>query len=62
MHEPLLIALTLRFAVVPPWQLRQSPTLLESGRQVQEVWRNQAEHDGYLLRKLCRLPSTLEGL
>jgi hypothetical protein len=62
MHEPLLIALTLCFTAICPWQLRQSPALLDLGRQVQGVWRDQAQHDRYLLRKLCRLPASLEAL
>ena len=62
MHEPLLIALTLRFTTVSPWQLRQSPAILELGRQVQGVWHDQVQHDQYLLHKLCRLPATLEAL
>jgi len=60
MHEPLIVALTLRFATVHPWQLRQCPEILELGRQVQSMWRDQAPHDRHLLRQLCRLPTTLE--
>jgi len=62
MHEPLLVALTLCFATVYPWQLRQSSAVLELGRQVQSLWRNQAQHDRPLLRQLCGLPATLECL
>jgi hypothetical protein len=62
MHEPFLVALTLRFATVFPWQLRQHPGLLDLGREVQEVWRRLAQHDRHLLCQLCRFPSTLERM
>jgi hypothetical protein len=62
MHEPLLIALTLRFATVFPWQLRQSPPILALGREVQDLWRNSSQHDRPILCQLCRLPATLERL
>jgi hypothetical protein len=58
MHEPLLVALTLRFATVYPWQFRQSSAVLELGRQVQSLWRDQAQHDRPLLRQLCRLAAS----
>jgi len=62
MHEPLLLGLTLRFSFRPPWQLRQSPPLLALGREVQTVWRDQKGDGRHLLRQLCHLPATLEGL
>jgi hypothetical protein len=37
-HEPLLIGLTLHFPLCFPWQLRQSPTILALGRELQGVW------------------------
>jgi len=60
MHEPLLVALTLRFATVPPWQLRLSSSFLALGWAVQDMWRRKAKHDRHLLRQLCCFPSTLE--
>jgi len=60
MHEPLLIALTPRFAAFPPWQLRQYPPLLALGQEVQDVWRHSAQHNRHLLRQLCHLPASLE--
>jgi hypothetical protein len=62
MHEPLLLGLTLRFAVVPPWQLRLFPGLLDLGRQVRGVWFNEKGDERPLLQQLCHLPASLESM
>jgi hypothetical protein len=61
-HEPLLIGLTLCFAACPPWQLRQSPSILALGRELQEVWQAEGGDERSLLRKLSELPGPLESL
>jgi hypothetical protein len=61
-HEPLILGLTLRFSACPPWQLRNSPSILDLGRQVQELWVNVPGDERGLLRQLCHLPVTMEGL
>jgi len=62
MHEPLLLGLILRFSSCPPWQLRQTPPILALGREVQALWHNKVGDGRRLLRKLCHLPTSLEGL
>ena len=62
MHEPLLLGLTLRFASVPPWQLRLSPSLLGLGQQVRQVWVDASGDERPLLQQLCHLPTSMEGL
>jgi len=61
-HEPLLVSLTLRFACCPPWQLRQSPSVLALGRELQDVWEAEGRDERPLLRQLSVLPGTLEAL
>ena len=61
-HEPLLIRLTLCFVSCPPWQLRQSHSILEVGRQLQGVWAAEKGSERALLRELLQLPETLESL
>ncbi len=62
MHEPLLLGLTFHFIQHPPWQLRNTPRLLELGGQVQRLWKSSESDVGSLLFQLCNLPNVLEGM
>jgi hypothetical protein len=62
MHEPSLIGLTLRFTLCSPWQLRQSPSILEMERQMRNMWRSPHRDERPLLLQLCRLPGLLESM
>lgn len=62
MHEPLLIGLTLRFSSKPPWQLRNSPSVLALGRALHEMWADVSGDERHLLRQLCMLPTTMDSL
>lgn len=62
MHEPLILALVLRFIPHPPWQLRQTPRVLELGGTVRRLWHHPESDVGCLLRELCDLPVTLASL
>ncbi len=61
-HEPLLLGLTLRFIRHPPWQLRQSPQVLDMGREVLRLWKAQDQAAGALLCQLCDFPDLLDSL
>jgi len=61
-HEPLVIGLTLRFTSVFPWQLRQSPPILELARQLQELWSAQEGTEWPILRQLSGLPERMDTM
>lgn len=48
--------LILPFALVPPWQLRQSESVLALGGRLRELWKVEEQDDRPLLRELCALP------
>jgi hypothetical protein len=52
MFEPLTLAFVFPFVSFRPWQLRGSPQLLELGRQLSRVWRENPRGERPLLRKL----------
>jgi len=62
MHEPLILGLILRFATVPPWQLRNHHSVLDLVRALQEMWPYMSGNERPLLRQLCQFPTTLEAL
>jgi hypothetical protein len=62
MFEPLLLGLTLCFIVCNPWQLRNSPGVLDMGREVRRMWCSSEAYVGRLLRQLCELPDVLDAL
>ena len=53
LHEPLLLGLTFGFSLRQPWQLRYAEPILELGREVREVWKDQKRCERDFLRKLC---------
>jgi hypothetical protein len=62
MHEPLLLGLTLPLLPFPPWQLRQTPRVLELGREVRRLWHLPGQDGGHILRELCQLAPSLASL
>jgi hypothetical protein len=62
MHEPLLIGLTLRLTSRYPWQLRDTPQLLDLDRSLRAVWRDLQQDEGAILRQLCLLPGVLDAM
>ena len=62
MHEPLLVAILLRFVSVSPWQLRRHSRVLELGRELSLVWKAQTGCGRSVLRELCLLPGLLERM
>jgi hypothetical protein len=62
MHEPLVIGLTLQFSLHLPWQLRNSPAVLDLGRAVHEVWSDVSGDERRLLHQLCLLPTALDSM
>ena len=52
LHEPLLLGLTFGFSLRQPWQLRYAEPILELGREVREVWKDQKRCERDFLRKL----------
>jgi len=62
MHEPLVVGLTLHFAVCPPFQLRFHPPLLELVRTLHGLWSHVSGNEGLILHQLCQSPATLESL
>jgi hypothetical protein len=51
--EPLLLGLTFGFSLRQPWQLKYAEPILELGREVREVWKDQKRCERDFLRKLC---------
>jgi hypothetical protein len=62
MHEPLVIALTLRFASCAPFQLRNHHFVLELVRSLHGMWPHVSRDERVVLRKLCVTPASLESL
>jgi len=60
MHEPLVVGLTLRLLSIPPFSLRQHPSLLELGRTLQGLWPYVSCDERGVLRQLCDIPLTLD--
>jgi len=62
MHEPLILAFVSPFVPHPPWQLRQTPRVLDLGRTVRRMWCDSGTDVGPILRELCNLSASLAGL
>ena len=60
MHEPLTIGICFPYLPYRPWELRRSAKLLDLGRDLHEVWRDNRGTERPLLRELWCLPQTLE--
>jgi hypothetical protein len=52
MHEPLILAIFFPLLPHRPWQLRQSPAIVELGDRLQRMWRLGDYTQGPILRKL----------
>ena len=52
LHEPLIIAILLPYLNHRPWELHQSPIILELANSLQKVWKSGGEPKGPLLWKL----------
>ncbi len=62
MHEPLTLAFCFPFIEHRPWQLRRSPLLLDLGKRLREVWAENPDAEGPILRELWSLPERLSGM
>ncbi len=62
MHEPLTIGLCFPYLKYRPWELRRSRKLLDLGRYLHELWKEDCSTEGHLLRELWLLPSKLGRL
>ncbi len=62
MHEPLLIGLTFRLLLSPPWLLKCHPSLLDMGGALRRVWQDRDCNERPFLRQLYALPDALDGL
>eukprot|EP00957_Ditylum_brightwellii_P190891 14534778-Ditylum_brightwellii.AAC.1 len=65
-HEPLIFALCLPFLPYSPWQLCQTPALLEMERSLHLMWKEGKGTEGIALHKLWEfqrsVPSMPKGL
>lgn len=59
MFEPLTIAFILPFLPHRPWQLRRSQHILELGRELSCMWRDNQAGEGPILQKLWSLQRRL---
>ena len=62
MYEPLTVAFVFPFLSHRPWQLRRSPYLLEMGRELSRVWREDCSRERPILRKLWGLQRQLSEM
>ena len=62
MYEPLTFALLYPFLPFRPWQLRGSPKLLELGKQLSGVWRENQRRERPLLRQLWTFMESISTL
>jgi hypothetical protein len=62
MHEPLILVLTLPFLAVCPWQLRNTPPVLELGRTLCRMWQDPQGDVGGVLCQLCHLLASLDSM
>ena len=59
MFEPLTIAILYPFLKFRPWQIRGSPQVLDLGRELSRVWREDPGREGPLLWKLRSLQESI---
>jgi hypothetical protein len=62
MFEPLTLAFVFPFVSFRPWQLRGSIQLLELGRQLSRVWREDPGREGPILRKLRLFQESISAM
>jgi hypothetical protein len=62
MFEPLTIAFIFPFISHRPWQLRRSPLILELGRKLSGLWREDSSREGPVLRQLWCLQRQLSKM
>ncbi len=61
-HEPLLIGFLFPFLQHRPWQLRNAPKILEMGRKMQDMLKENKGPKGSLLREFWSLPRRLSRM
>ena len=61
-HESLIIGFIFPFISHRPWQLRQTPFLLDVGRILQRVWRESQGSEGSILQQLFVQERTLKHM
>ncbi len=62
MHEPLTIGICFPYLTHRPWELKRAPKLLELGRKLHGVWRENIGTERPVLRELWGLPRKLDRL
>jgi hypothetical protein len=62
MHEPLILAIFFPRLPHRPWQLRQSPAIVELGDRLQRMWRLGIYSQGPILRKLREQARLMEHM
>ncbi len=62
MHEPLTIGICLPYLQHRPWELRRSRKLLDLGRHLHGVWKEDFTSERHLLRELWSLPRKLDRM
>lgn len=61
-HEPLLIGIVFPFIRANPWQLRSTPKMFATGRQLSRLWEDESLDECDFLRKFCVECWRLESL
>lgn len=62
MYEPLLIAIFFPFLNSRPWQLKGAPLILELGRKVQQLLKDNESTQGFVLREFWNLPRRVQRM
>ena len=62
MYEPLTLAVLFPFLTFRPWQLRGCPKLMELGKQLSRMWREDPRREGPLLRELRTFKESISTL
>jgi len=62
MHEPLVIAFCFPFLFYRPWQLKGTPKVCATARQLQNLFKSSEVDPGGLLREFCNLCKRLPSL
>jgi hypothetical protein len=62
MFEPLILAIFFPFVPHRPWQLRQTPSLVEVGDRMQRMWKERDYSQGFVLRQLWKQTRSMANL
>ena len=62
MHEPLIIGISFPYLRRQPWELRKTELMVDLGREVQRVFKENQTSGWHILSQLCDLTRQMDAM